>query len=136
MKVVLILVSMLFALNSNYAFAKDTYFNCGKGKDWKLSKSFFGSGEMYYDKSGEWKKSSDTKITDDKITIGGWWFGSKNCSPRCNINKVFNLVYEGKYTSQKTYAQNKCAAPDMYGNCKSYSKGDLVNSYSCMVLEK
>ena len=145
MKVVLILISMiLFATNSNYAFAKDTYFNCGEiGGDWKYSKSFFGDGKMYYDKGGEWikikKSESDIKITDDRIIFSNFMYISKKCKdPFCRIKTVFDLVYEergklkNKYTTRKNYALSDCEVEE-FNSCKSYKAGHLFESFSCKV---
>lgn len=139
MKIVWILVSILFALNSNYAFAKDIYFSCGNdGKDWKYSKSFFGSGKIYYDEGGEWIESIDQKITDDKIIVGDWIYPGKKCKPNCNIKYVFDLVYEVrgagkyKYTTQKEYAVNDCKLWK-YSSCQSYAAGDKIESRNCSV---
>ena len=139
MKIILILVSMLFALNSNYAFAKDMYFNCGSdGHDWKYSKSFFGSGKMYNDKGGEWIEEKDTKITDDRIRVDGWSYLGKKCNPKCKIRFVFDLVYDVrgtgkyKYTTQKEYAVNDCKL-FKYGSCQSYAAGNEIESRNCSV---
>ena len=138
MKIILVFISM-FLFNSNYAFAKDMYFIC-PNLDWKYSKGFFGKGKMYYDKSGEWREEKNTKITDDRISVGGWHYLSETCKPKCDVKKVFDLVPQVrgtskiKYVEQKIYAVNNCSKEGSYSKtCSSYKVGELLNTVSCDV---
>jgi len=105
MKTLLTISSLVFTLIGlpSLSNAGSLYFECLKGKEWKIEKSqstWFGKlkkGRIFYRTLGEieneWSENEESEIYEDRVVMLGW-VTTKNerCKPECDITKVMSLI--------------------------------------------
>jgi len=146
MKIILLVIGIVFVVNSNFAFAKDMYFYCDGQGNFKYSKSWFGKGKFFYEKEAEWVRDKDAKIKDDKLISPNWpYHKSSSCNrfPPCKYKEVISLVLR-KDGNNRTWVDRKrivtskkCSASFPYAGCYILSTGNAMpDTWGCKVVEQ
>jgi hypothetical protein len=164
MKIILLVIGIVFVVNSNFAFAKDMYFYCDGQGNFKYSKSWFGKGKFFYEKEDEWVRDKDAKITDDKVISPNWTYRRKSGTGKlsktppaiwvnestpcnrfgtCKYKEVISLVLR-KDGNNRTWVDRKrivtskqCSAGSQFAGCNNLSAGNAMpETYGCKVVEQ
>ena len=146
MKIILLVIGIVFVVNSNFAFAKDMYFDCHGEGSFKYSKSWFGKDKLFWEKGAEWVRDKNAKITDDKLISTNWEYGKSSSCNRfdpCRYKHVISLILRKKApnrVSVKHYrlvTSKKCSFDADWRGCLELSAGDkLPDTSSCSVFEQ
>jgi hypothetical protein len=165
MKIILLVIGIVFVVNSNFAFAKDMYFDCDGQGNFKYSKSWFGKGQFFYEKEGEWVRDKDAKINDDKVISPNWTYidsggrsklglGRLSKTPpsiwvpcnrfgTCKYKEVISLVLrEGAHNQtwvdrKRIITSKQCSAGTKFAGCNNLSAGNAIpDTYTCTVVEQ
>ncbi len=152
MKIILLVIGIVFVVNSNFAFAKDMYFDCPTFPvPIKYTTSLLGKGKIFYEVEGEWTQmGKNFKITDDKIILSGQET-SDSCGPKdfgpnvttywkssCEYKTIVSLVLEdGKTQHGQSYSKIRnvavtdgCSTRWLSYNCENYKRGDTIGRYA------
>lgn len=135
----LLFAGILFG-GSDPAQSKDLYFFCEEGTDFKLSRSWFGSGEVFYGKGGEWKKDNNALVTDDHFFVSGWKLSEDKCGSTCEIKVAIPLIFpevEGSRVARvKLLITSSECKRQVVSSCVTYKKGEVVGGDDCKIAEK
>jgi hypothetical protein len=143
MKIILLVIGIVFVVNSNFAFAKNMYFDCNSKGNFKYSKSWFGKGKLFWEKDAEWVRDDDVEITDDKLISPNWEYGDSSWCNRfgpCKYKKVISLVLRNKVSNNpwvmlhRIVTSKQCSWSD--GECFVLHAGDAMPESSCQVIEQ
>jgi hypothetical protein len=159
MKIILLVIGIVFVVNSNFAFAKDMYFDCPTVSfQIKYTTSLLGKGKVFKEVEGEWiQVVRNLKITDDKIILSGYKTkdscgpyetdfhpnsGGKYYAESCEYKVIVSTVLEdGKTQHGQSYSKirnvvttNGCTTRWLSRNypyyCQNYNRGDTIGKYA------
>ena len=142
MKIILLVIGIVFVVNSNFAFAKDMYFDCRGQGNFKYSKSWFGKEKLFQEQEGEWAWI-DAKITDDKLIFNSVYENSSWCNrfDPCKYKVVISLVLR-KNVPNQTWVDRKRIVTSKQcswgsGECFVLHAGDSIpRTWDCDVIEQ